>query len=207
MRTLSSRRDEFIEARGIVHWLIVFGPVTRHVMEISKDVLAFGLIPVHFSTSIMRGSVLWNMYPIQFYKEIKIMSEIEKEDCKGVDSDLLTRVDMMPEWTAVHAVTYCKYNGKLPDGITTGSLLKVVLDQGRNIKKDQADWIERQLYSQGVALSLMFDRLMKLMSVSNTLKQIEVLGHLALKAQAQSRTAFVALSELNNPNRTTFIKQ
>jgi hypothetical protein len=147
------------------------------------------------------------MYPIQFHKEIKIMNEIEKKESEPTEAELLSRLEIMPEWIAVHAVTHCKHNGRLPEGVTTSNLLNTVLEQGRDIKKDEKHRIERQLYSQGVALSLMFDKLMRLMGLSETLKQMETYGHLALKAQAQSRATFVALNQLNNPNGTTFIKQ
>ncbi len=135
------------------------------------------------------------------------MSEIDTKDAEATEGEVLSKLAIMPEWMAVHAVTHCKHYGKLPDGVTTDDLMKTILEQGRNIKKDEAHRIERQLYSQGVALSLMFDKLMRQMGLSETLKQVEVYGHLALKAQAQSRATFVALNDLNNPNRTTFIKQ
>lgn len=123
------------------------------------------------------------------------------------EAQLACEVALLPEWPVLNALQHVKYGGALPKTIEATTLLETVIKQSQVIKRGDVDTIERHLYAQAVSLHLMYSQLMAQMGESETLGQIEVYGALALKAQRQSRAAFLAVAELRNPNKATFIKQ
>lgn len=75
------------------------------------------------------------------------------------------------------------------------------------IKKGNFEPIEAALYSQVLILQDYFVRMLTMSSLSPESNRTQLFGHLALKAQNQCRATLSALAEIQNPKKTTFIKQ
>jgi hypothetical protein len=67
--------------------------------------------------------------------------------------------------------------------------------------------VERMLVNQAITLDNIFNNLAQRSHKQETLKGIEVLLRLALKAQAQARSTAEALAEIKNPRPIQFVKQ
>jgi len=83
-----------------------------------------------------------------------------------------------------------------------------VIGQGIDeIKKGDLSKLEEMLYSQAVALNMMFTNLSRRASIQTNVDIRSVLANLALKSQNQSRNTIQTLINLKQPNQTAFIKQ
>jgi hypothetical protein len=83
-----------------------------------------------------------------------------------------------------------------------------VIGQGIDeIKKGDLSKLEEMLYSQAVALNMMFTNLSRRASIQTNVDIRAVLANLALKSQNQSRSTIQTLINLKQPNQTAFIKQ
>jgi hypothetical protein len=83
-----------------------------------------------------------------------------------------------------------------------------VIGQGIDeIKKGDLSKLEEMLYSQAVALNMMFTNLSRRASIQTNVDIRAVLANLALKSQNQSRNTIQTLINLKQPNQTAFIKQ
>lgn len=83
-----------------------------------------------------------------------------------------------------------------------------VIGQGIDeIKKGDLSKLEEMLYSQAVALNMMFTNLSRRASIQTNVDIRAVLANLALKSQNQSRNTIQTLINLKQPNQTSFIKQ
>lgn len=67
--------------------------------------------------------------------------------------------------------------------------------------------IEKVLASQALSLNAIYNRMAVTMSSSDTLHQFQVYSDVALKAQNQCRKTLLALAEIKNPKKATFVKQ
>jgi hypothetical protein len=107
------------------------------------------------------------------------------------------------EMLAISSITENK-GDKLPDINKLATDLKRHLEliQGGNMIE-----VENSLYSQALILQDFFRRLMRMSVVTTHIDHLNTLGHLALKAQNQSRTTLATLADIKNPRRATFIKQ
>jgi len=83
-----------------------------------------------------------------------------------------------------------------------------VIGQGIDeIKKGDLSKLEEMLYSQAVALNMMFTNLSRRASIQTNVDIRSALANLALKSQNQSRNTIQTLINLKQPNQTAFIKQ
>ena len=83
-----------------------------------------------------------------------------------------------------------------------------VIGQGiEEIKRGELSKLEEMLYSQAVALNMMFANLSRRASIQTNVDIRAVLANLALKSQNQSRNTIQTLINLKQPNQTAFIKQ
>ena len=77
----------------------------------------------------------------------------------------------------------------------------------QEIKKGDLSNLEEMLYSQAVALNMMFTSLSKRAVIQTNVDVKAVLTNLCFKAQNQSRNTIQTLINLKQPNQTAFIKQ
>jgi len=83
-----------------------------------------------------------------------------------------------------------------------------VIGQGiEELKKGNLDKLEEMLYSQAVALNMMFASLSMKASIQTNVDVRQTLTNLCLKSQNQSRNTIQTLINLKQPNQTSFIKQ
>ena len=83
-----------------------------------------------------------------------------------------------------------------------------VIGQGIDeIKKGDLSKLEEMLYSQAVALNMMFTNLSRRASIQTNVDIRSALANLDLKSQNQSRNTIQTLINLKQPNQTAFIKQ
>lgn len=83
-----------------------------------------------------------------------------------------------------------------------------VIGQGiEEIKKGDLSNLEAMLYSQAVALNMMFTSLSRRASIQKDFDIKSSITSLALKSQNQSRNTIQTLINLKQPNQTAFIKQ
>lgn len=83
-----------------------------------------------------------------------------------------------------------------------------VIGQGiEEIKKGDLSKLEEMLYSQAVALNMMFANLSRKASIQTNVDVRSVIASLALKSQNQSRNTIHTLIHLKQPSQTSFIKQ
>lgn len=83
-----------------------------------------------------------------------------------------------------------------------------VIGQGiEEIKKGDLSKLEEMLYSQAVALNMMFTNLSRRASIQSNVDIKATLTNLCFKAQNQSRNTIQTLINLKQPSQTSFIKQ
>jgi len=83
-----------------------------------------------------------------------------------------------------------------------------VIGQGiEELKKGNLAKLEEMLYSQAVALNMMFASLSMKASIQTNVDIRQTLTNLCLKSQNQSRNTIQTLINLKQPNQTAFIKQ
>jgi hypothetical protein len=85
---------------------------------------------------------------------------------------------------------------------------KGVIEQGvEEIRRGNLSKLEEMLYSQAVALNMMFTSLSRKASIQTNADIRATITNLALKSQNQSRNTIQTLINLKQPNQTAFIKQ
>jgi hypothetical protein len=83
-----------------------------------------------------------------------------------------------------------------------------VIGQGIDeVKKGDLSKLEEMLYSQAVALNMMFSNLSRRASLQTNVDIKTTLTNLCFKAQNQSRNTIQTLINLKQPSQTSFIKQ
>ena len=83
-----------------------------------------------------------------------------------------------------------------------------VIDKGiEEVKKGDLSKLEEMLYSQAVALNMMFTSLSRRAVNQSNVDIKAVLTNLCFKAQNQSRNTIQTLINLKQPSQTSFIKQ
>jgi len=93
---------------------------------------------------------------------------------------------------------------KYADDVVLMESLRKQIDQAAD--NDLRDG-ERMLMGQVYTLHTMFNNLAKRANGCSRLSQFEAYAKMALKAQSQSRSTLLALSEIKNPRGATFVKQ
>jgi len=96
---------------------------------------------------------------------------------------------------------------KLKLKIDCSALTDEIKNNITSIQNGDLKQIESSLYSQAIILQDYFARLLSIASLAHDFNHIQILGHLALKAQNQCRATLSALADIKNPKRATFIKQ
>lgn len=83
-----------------------------------------------------------------------------------------------------------------------------IIGQGIDeVKKGDLSKLEEMLYSQAVALNMMFSNLSRRASLQTNVDIKATLTNLCFKAQNQSRNTIQTLINLKQPSQTSFIKQ
>lgn len=100
--------------------------------------------------------------------------------------------------SALTATTYKAYAGA-GDELEVGDLMGELRKAGEEVSSGDMSRIEKMLAHQALTLDVIFNNLALRSSKQDTFKGIEVLMRLALKAQAQARSAAEALALLKNP--------
>lgn len=75
------------------------------------------------------------------------------------------------------------------------------------IKNGDLSKLEEMLYSQAVALNMLFANLSRKASIQTNVDVRSAIANLALKSQNQSRNTIQTLINLKQPSQTSFIKQ
>lgn len=94
-----------------------------------------------------------------------------------------------------------------------GSLLDVptvmqgYIDGAKKITDGNTKEIEQMLYTHAKILDYVFYDALSQLADCSMINQIETYANIAFRAQNQSRKTLLALAELKNPRRATFIKQ
>jgi hypothetical protein len=132
---------------------------------------------------------------------------MEKPNEVNDEIDFACELSIYPERTIVNAIKHVSYQGKLPETFTGDDILDVVIDQARKIKSGNTGLIIRHLYSQALALELIFERAMVKSAHANTPQEYEAYTRAAMRAQRQSQLAFEGVINVVNPKEATVIKQ
>ncbi|EKD75567.1 MAG: hypothetical protein ACD_44C00096G0003 [uncultured bacterium] len=114
---------------------------------------------------------------------------------------------LLPEKPALTAIKNIIFDPSTAEKINSCDLVKEIRKEVREIQHGNFKSIERRLLSQAIVLSSVFDRMLAQLGSAKFTNQVQVFGHLALKAQAQCRVTLATLADLRNPQKTTFIKQ
>jgi len=84
---------------------------------------------------------------------------------------------------------------------------EVIGNHIKEIKRGDLSKLEEMLYSQAIALNMMFTSLSRRASNQSNIDIRVAITNLSLKSQNQSRSAIQTLLNLKQPNQTAFIKQ
>ncbi len=94
--------------------------------------------------------------------------------------------------------------GKDPD---LGAMIEMLEKFAHKVGENDLSVLEAMLVGQATALQTIFTSLARKAAVQQSLPQYQTYMGLALKAQAQSRTAISALVDLKNPKQPSYIGQ
>lgn len=81
------------------------------------------------------------------------------------------------------------------------------IDGAKKVTDGNTKEIEQMLYTHAKALDYVFYDALGQLANCGMINQIETYSNIAFRAQNQSRKTLLALMELKNPSRATFIKQ
>ncbi|NDH09830.1 MAG: hypothetical protein EBY16_09540 [Gammaproteobacteria bacterium] len=94
--------------------------------------------------------------------------------------------------------------GNLLDAPT---VMQGYIDGAKKVTDGNTKEIEQMLYTHAKALDYVFYDALGQLANCGMINQIETYANIAFRAQNQSRKTLLALMELKNPSRATFIKQ
>ena len=86
-------------------------------------------------------------------------------------------------------------------------LIDMQLTLNDSLESDNLIDSQQSLMAQAITLDSLFHRLTRMAFIHDNPAQFETLLKLALKAQAQSRCSYEAISKIKNPPNPTFVKQ
>ncbi|MFI4957452.1 MAG: hypothetical protein ACHQAX_09655 [Gammaproteobacteria bacterium] len=132
---------------------------------------------------------------------------MEPENDVKDETNFACEMSVYPERAIISAIAFVRHNGKLPETFTANDILDVVVGQARKIKGGNTGLIIRHLYSQALALELIFERAMIKASNAHTPQEYEAYTRAAMKAQRQSQLALEGVLNVVNPKESTVIKQ
>src|SRR3989338_5077624 len=87
------------------------------------------------------------------------------------------------------------------------TLLKELSESFVRVKSDNMFEVEVMLLSQAQTLNVFFHRCLSQVGNSEFMPHIQIMSDLALRTQNNCRKTLLALAEIKNPKRATFIKQ
>ncbi|HAT7072034.1 TPA: hypothetical protein JAN90_04490 [Legionella pneumophila] len=87
------------------------------------------------------------------------------------------------------------------------TVMQGLIDGAQKITEGNTKEIEQMLFTHVKTLDYVFYDALSQLTDCQMINQIEVYANIAFRAQNQSRKALLALAELKNPRRATFIKQ
>ncbi|RUQ81525.1 hypothetical protein [Legionella septentrionalis] len=94
--------------------------------------------------------------------------------------------------------------GKLLDIPT---IMQGLIDGAKKITDGHTKEIEQMLFTHAKTLDYVFYDALSQLADCQMINQVDIFANIAFRAQNQSRKALLALAELKNPRRATFIKQ
>ena len=108
--------------------------------------------------------------------------------------------------SALTATTYKAFAGA-GDSLQVTDLMNEMRKAGDEVVSGNMSRLEVMLTNQALTLDAMFNHMAQRAQKQESLKGIEVIMRLALKAQAQARSTAEALAEIKNPRTVSFVKQ
>ena len=108
--------------------------------------------------------------------------------------------------SALTATTYKAFAGG-GESLQVTDLMNELRQAGAEVVAGNMSRLEVMLTSQALTLDAMFNSMAQRAQKQESLKSIEVLMRLALKAQTQARSTVEALAEIKNPRTVSFVKQ
>lgn len=104
-------------------------------------------------------------------------------------------------------VNFNNGEGAVIQGLDSIAIAESIEQQEALLAKGDLTSLENMLFSQTHTLNTIFNNLVIKMSSAQYLKNLEVFGRLALKAQNQTRQTASTLAEIKGIKKTTFIHQ
>ncbi len=87
------------------------------------------------------------------------------------------------------------------------TLMQELIDGAQRVTDGNTKELEQMLFTHAKALDYIFFDALNKLADCGMINQIETFTNIAFRAQNQSRKAILALADLRNPRRATFIKQ
>ena len=117
--------------------------------------------------------------------------------------------DLVTSGLVSNASTAIRFNRPEQGDVSLTDLVASLKEHGEAVNRGDLGSLERMLSAQTVALNSIFIELARraAMNMGEHLGATESYMRLALKAQAQCRTAVEALAEMKNPHPVAFVKQ
>ena len=134
-------------------------------------------------------------------------AEKENPDAFGIDLNQLTRSQALAELTtnSVQSALALKEYSSAGDDLKIPDLMGEMSKAAKEVVSGDMSRIERMLALQSLTLDAIFNNLVLRSGRQESLKSIEVMMRLALKAQAQARSTAETLALMKNP--MPYIKQ
>ncbi len=108
----------------------------------------------------------------------------------------------VPNITAAHTID-ALYKGSLD----FGTLVRRLSDSSEKVSSGNMEEVEAMLMSQANTLNAFSNLMLSQIGDGNSMQNIQAFSDIAMRAQNGCRKTLLALIELKNPKRTTFIKQ
>lgn len=128
----------------------------------------------------------------------------KSEEDKGIKAADLSNIHMNCFAKAALTVSSLHGFGKILD---TPTIMQGFKDGAKRVTDDDTKEIEQMLYTHAKTMDYVFYDALEKLSKCNMINQIETYANIAFRAQNQSRKTLLALADLKNPHRATFIKQ
>ncbi len=134
--------------------------------------------------------------------EVEMNKKLEADKAKQAENRSKIQVNCFAK--AALAIDKLHGHGNLLDVPT---VMQGYIDGAKKITDGSTKEIEQMLYTHAKALDYVFYDALGQLADCGMINQIETYSNIAFRAQNQSRKTLLALMELKNPRRATFIKQ
>lgn len=133
---------------------------------------------------------------------------LEIETKKGDSrADLLADAVTTPSVAAGLSVQIYGGTGITGDTLDTMSLIKALRRDIKDLKSGDMSHAEHMLAAQAATLDAVFHNMLRRASQAEYVQPMEAYMRIAMKAQAQCRTTWEAVSEIKNPRNVSFVRQ